>query len=51
MLRRAEVMVRKEEKRMVEEMPKEEIAEKKRLKKKLFSYRRCVVEAFVIGEW
>ena len=44
-------MGRKEETRMVEEMLKEEIAEKKRLKKKIFSYRRCFIEAFLIGEW
>ena len=50
MSRRAEVMRRKEEMKMVEDMMREEIAERKRLKKKPFSYTRCFVEAFVMGE-
>ena len=43
-------MMRKEEMKMLEDMLREEIAEKKRLKKKPFSYTRWFVEAFVMGE-
>ena len=43
-------MVRKEEMRMVEDMLREELEEKMRMKKKPFSYTRCVVEASIIGK-
>ena len=43
-------MVRKEEMRLVEDMLRGELEEKMRKKKKPFSYRRCVVEASIIGK-
>ena len=43
-------MMRKEEMKVLEDLMREEIAERKRLKKTPFSHTRCFVEAFVMGE-
>ena len=43
-------MVRQEELRVVEEMFRKELLNRLALKKKQFSYTRCVVESTVIGE-